>query len=406
MNKPATNYQPSSEILQRYAQILINFALNSGRGIKQGEVVKLMVPDVAKPLARELRNTVLKAGGQPLLRLIPTEMSRDFYQLANDEQLTFFPADYLKEEVKLIDHQVAIIADPNPDELQEVKGQKIVKARDSKKPYIDWKTSKENQGDFTWTAALWGTPAKAKIVGLSYEEYWQQIIQACFLDQEDYLDQWRQIFKMQAKIKTQLNQLKIEWLLVKGEKIDLKIKLGANRVWNGGSGRNIPSFEFFTSPDWHQVEGQVKFNQPLYRYGQVIKGVNFVIKDGLITKATAEKGERFLKEMLKSPNADKIGEFSLTDKRMSRITHIMAETLYDENIGGPYGNTHLAIGRAYQDCYRGNPSQVGQAKWQEMGFNNSAEHTDFISTTDRTVTAILTDGSKKIIYQDGQFTLD
>lgn len=399
-----SSYQPKPKILERYAQVLINFALNSGQGIKTGEVVRLVVPDIAKPLAKELRNTVLKAGGHPLLRLLPTEMSQDFYQLANEDQLTFFPEKYLKEQVKLVDHQVAIIAEPDPYELKEVDPQKIVKARDARKPYFDWKTNKENRGDYTWTAALWGTPAKAKIVGLSYEEYWQQIIQACFLDQENYMEEWQNIFSMQREIKDRLNQLKIDWLEVKGPDVDLKIKLGANRIWNGGSGRNIPSFEFFTSPDWREVEGQIKFNQPLYRYGQVIKDIELKIEKGLVVKATAKKGERFLKEMLKSPNADKIGEFSLTDSRMSRITHIMAETLYDENIGGPYGNTHLAIGRAYQDCYRGDPNQVTKKEWQEMGFNDSAEHTDLISTTDRTVTATLTDGSQKIIYKNGRFT--
>jgi aminopeptidase len=113
-----------------------------------------------------------------------------------------------------------------------------------------------------------------------------------------------------------------------------------------------------------------------------------------------------LEEMLKTKNASKMGEYSLTDKRMSRITHTMAETLYDENIGGPFGNTHLAIGMAYKDCYRGDASVVAENEWEEMGFNDSAEHTDIISTTDRTVTAVLTDGTEKVIYKDGMFTLD
>jgi aminopeptidase len=32
--------------------------------------------------------------------------------------------------------------------------------------------------------------------------------------------------------------------------------------------------------------------------------------------------------------AAQVGEFSLTDRRFSRITHFMANTLYDENFGG------------------------------------------------------------------------
>lgn len=83
----------------------------------------------------------------------------------------------------------------------------------------------------------------------------------------------------------------------------------------------------------------------------------------------------------------------------------MAETLFDENIGGPFGNTHMAIGMAYQDCYRGDAAKLSKKEWKDRGFNDSAEHTDIVSTTDRTVTATLSDGSKKIMYQAGQFTL-
>ena len=34
----------------------------------------------------------------------------------------------------------------------------------------------------------------------------------------------------------------------------------------------------------------------------------------------------------------------MTDARLSRIDRFMASTLYDENVGGPFGNTHLAVG--------------------------------------------------------------
>jgi leucyl aminopeptidase (aminopeptidase T) len=44
--------------------------------------------------------------------------------------------------------------------------------------------------------------------------------------------------------------------------------------------------------------------------------------------------QNILEEMIKVENADKIGEFSLTDKRISKINKFMAETLYDENFGG------------------------------------------------------------------------
>ena len=204
---------------------------------------------------------------------------------------------------------------------------------------------------------------------------------------------------------TKLNDLKISYLEVDGPDVQLSVGIGEDRCWKGGGGRNIPSFEIFTSPDWRRVEGRIRFNQPLYRYGNVITGVELEIKAGRVVKARAETGEALLLEMLKSPNADKIGEFSLTDKRMSHITHPMAETLFDENIGGPYGNMHLALGMAYQDCYRGDPSQLKKSDWAARGFNDSSEHSDIISTSDRTVRAFLANGQSQIIYRKGQFVI-
>lgn len=399
------DYLPPQKILHKYAQVLVNFALGEKEGICHGEVVQCLVPDIAKPLAKELQTVILQAGGHMLLRLLPTGMDRDFFALASEEQLIFFPEKHLKTRADLIDHSIGIIADPEPYELSDIDPAKIMKMRDAHKKYRDWITDKEQQGNFTWTLGLWGVEAKAALVGLTLEQYWQQIINACFLDAEDPIAQWRTVKKMQEAIRDRLNTLSIEWLHIKGSDVDLKVQLGADRIWKGGADRNIPSFELFTSPDWRGTEGWIKFNQPLYRYGSVVEGIELAFHNGLVTKARAKKGNQLLQQMLKSENANKIGEYSLTDSRLSRITHPMAETLYDENIGGRFGNTHLAIGMAYRDCFRGEQKTVTKPQWKKMGFNDSPEHTDIISTTDRTVTATLSDGSTTVIYADGKFTI-
>ncbi len=192
---------------------------------------------------------------------------------------------------------------------------------------------------------------------------------------------------------------------IEGVDTDLWITIGKNRQWLGGRGANIPSFEIFTSPDWRGTEGIISFNQPLYYLGNIITGITLQFRQGKVVKAQATKNEPLLLEMIKVKNADKIGEFSLTDKRFSKIDKFMAETLYDENIGGPYGNTHIALGKSYHDSYAGNPAIVTTKQWQEWGFNDSAIHTDIISTTQRQVTAYLSNGDKRVIYKNGQFTL-
>jgi len=399
-------YQPSQTIVNKYAQVIINFALNSGKGIRPGEIVLCNIPDVAKPLALALQTTILKSKGHPLIRLIPTQFSKAFFAHASKDQLTFFPKNYLKAKTNLIDHQVNVIADVDPQELVHTDPKKIFLKRDAFKPYQDWITDKEVKGKFTWTTVLWGVPAKAKQVNLSYKKYWNQIIEACFLDTQNPIIKWRQIIKVQKQTLRKINLLKIASLHMIGKDTDLHITLGANRIFNGGSGRNIPSFEIFTSPDWRGTQGYFYANQPLYRYGNIVKDIRLDFDKGKVIKAKAGIGNSLLKQMLKTKNADKLGEFSLTDKRFSRLTHVMAETLYDENIGGPFGNTHIAIGKSYKDCYRGtDASSLTSKDWQKIGFNDSPEHTDIISTTDRTVTATLINGVKKIIYKNGQFTL-
>jgi aminopeptidase len=398
-------YQPSEDTLRKLADLLITFALGSGKGVKPFEVVQLTVPDVAKPLYIHLLRSVLKAGAFPKVTLLPTGTEKIFFDLANEKQLTFFPTEFKKAEADLIDHHVSIIADVNPKELSSVDPKKLFKTMDARRQMRDWLNAKEQQGKFTWTLALWGTEAMAKEAGMSLKEYWHEIIVGCYLDKQDPVKEWQRIQKEQDRLKKTLDAMKIQSVKVEAERIDLTVGVGSNRAWLGGSGRNIPSFEIFVSPDWRMTEGTITFNQPLYRYGNILKEVSLEFRRGKVVRATAKKGQKVLDAMLERKNADKIGEFSLTDRRFSRITKFMANTLFDENIGGRYGNTHIALGRAYRDSYIGDMSKPTEVEWETMGYNESPEHTDIISTEDRTVTATLENGKRKVIFKDGQFTV-
>jgi len=403
-------YHPEKKILEKYAQVLVNFALNSGQGIKKGEVVAVMGNEASKPLYAAVLHTVWKSGGHVLQKYAPDNESwfsfdGAFYECAEEEQLTHFPKKYLKGLVEQADHSIFLIAETDKMSLKDVDPEKIMKRRLAMKPYSEWRNKKENLGKFTWTVALYGTPHMAKDVKLTQEQYWEQIIQACYLDEKDPVAKWKKLHEqMQAYIE-KLNTLPIEKLHVVGNDMDLWLTLGEKRKWAGGSGRNIPSFEIFTSPDWRGTEGWIRFNQPLYQYGSLIDGIELTFRKGVVVESKVEKNENLLKKMIEVPNANKIGEFSLTDRRFSRISKFMGETLYDENVGGQYGNTHIALGDSFRECFAGDPSKVSQGQWKKLGFNDSSIHTDIVSTTDRTVTALLTDGTKKVIYKKGKFTL-
>jgi aminopeptidase len=396
-------FQPSDEILKKYADVLVKFALNSGAGIKHGEVIQCIVPDVAKPMLVALQRSILEAGGHPIMRMLPTGVDRTFYELANEDQLTFFPKNYIRSRIQLIDHSIGILADHDLKELVGIDPAKIIKAQEAQKQAREWMTDKEYEGKFTWTLGLYGTPAMAKEAGLSLEDYWQQIVHACFLDEADPIGHWQAVSKEQDRVKSALNALPIKDIHIEAEGTDLWISLGEKRQWVGGSGRNIPSFEIFTSPDWRGTNGTISFNQPLYHYGNIIRDIQLQFKDGKVVEARAAKNQKLLEQMIARPNADKIGEFSMTDHRMSRITHFMANTLFDENIGNHFGNTHIAVGMSYKDAYAGDPRDLNKTLAKQYGFNNSGEHCDIVSTTDRTITAVMHDGSEKVIFADGEF---
>ena len=401
-------YTPPEVVLEKYAKVLVNFALGGGTGIKKGETVYLQAGLSALPFYRALKKVILDSGGHMINSLGDDEdgFGRYFYDHATDEQITSFPAPYFKGLVKVIDHRIAILSEHDVHELDGVDPKKMMLAQRSRKPLSDWLNDKENKGLYTWTLALYGTPSMAKEAGISLEEYWRQIINACYLDKADPIAEWRKISREVERVAETLTKLKIKELHVKGKDADLKILVGDNRKWLGGSGRNIPSFEVFTSPDWRGTEGWIRFNQPLYYFGPKVEGIELHFKKGRVVKATAKKNQNLLKEMLATDKgASQIGEFSLTDKRLSRISKFMAETLFDENMGGPYGNTHLAVGKSYTDTYAPGAKHASKATFKEHGYNQSAIHVDMISTVDRTVTAKLSDGKSRVIYKDGQFTV-
>jgi aminopeptidase len=280
----------------------------------------LQVPECAKPLLIELRNQVLRSDGYPIIQYLPDDMAQDYYELASDEQITHFPDKYIKGKVDEIDVSIHVIANTNRYELKDINPKKLMQKQKSFKPYIEWRNEKENNGKFFWTLCMYPTQHMANDVNLTLEEYWAEVIKACYLDEEDPIKKWQEIESEIERVKTELNAMSIEKLHVKGEHIDLNVGIGENRQWLGGSGHNIPSFEVFISPDKYKTQGKIFFNQPLYSHGNKIQNITLEFKEGKIINSSAEIGEELLKEMIATDGADMIGEYSLTDSRLSKIT--------------------------------------------------------------------------------------
>ena len=399
-------------LLKKYAQVMVNYALNNGHGINKGDTVFLVGQECTKDLFTAIAREVYAAGGNLITNYQPnnlkdTSLVRYFLQHGTDEQVGFFAEPYWKGIVEATDHICFIISEPDIHYLEGIPAAKISRMNSARAPYMKMREQKEAAGKLSWSLCLYGTESMAAEAGISLEEYWEQIIEACYLREDDPVSKWKNVQAEIETIKDKLDALEIEKLHIKGEDVDLHVQIGAARKWLSGGGKNIPSFEIFTSPDWRGTTGSIHFNQPLYYSGKRIAGVSLTFENGVVTSSTATENEDALKEMIAQENADKVGEFSLTDRRHSRITRFMATTLYDENMGGEFGNTHIALGNAYKDTFTGDMMTVTEEQWAEMGYNSCPKvHTDIISTSNRTVTATLGNGTEKIIYTDGQFTLD
>lgn len=391
--------------LEKYADVLL-WGLRTARTgrYKKNDIVLIRCDLSAVSLAERLQARILDMGMHAILRMgLTSDMERIFYEKANNRQLVFEPPGE-KELHESLNGSLYLCAPESLTHLSNVDPRKIGKTAVARKPLRDILHKREELGVFGWTLCMFPTAELAKQAGISMRQYTNQVIRACYLDTNDPVQAWKSIHRDATAVKKWMNSMKVKYYHIESESIDLRISPGKNRRWIGISGHNIPSFEMFISPDWRGTEGVYFANQPSFRSGHRVGGVGLEFKKGKAVKVSAKTGRDFvLKQLSMDQGASAIGEFSLTDKRFSKINKFMANTLFDENYGGRYGNCHIALGSSYSDTYDGNPAELTKGMKRRLGLNDSALHWDLVNTERKTVTAYLTSGAKVIVYENGMF---
>lgn len=391
--------------LDKYADVLL-WGLKKARAqhYRKGDIIMVRFDPAALRLAEILHAKILSMGMNPMMRFNGTPaMDVNFYGIANPKQLVFQPPGS-RELLNRLNGSIFLSAPDSLTHLRSTDPRKIAKAAIAYKPLRDILTKRDERGAFGWTLCTLPTAELARHARLSLSKYTQQVIRACYLSRPDPPREWETIYTSARALKRWLNSLKVKRFVIQSPSIDLVITPGERRRWIGISGHNIPSFELFFSPDWRGTEGTYYANLPSFRSGNYISGVRLEFKKGSAVSIRAEEGEAFARKQLSMDSgARRVGEFSLTDKRFSRINSFMANTLFDENYGGRYGNCHLAVGSSYSDTYDGNQAALTREKKQKLGFNDSALHWDLVNTEQKTVTAHLAAGKKVIIYENGMF---
>lgn len=397
----------SEKRIKKYCDVLL-WALKKARkgACRKNEIVMIRYDLPALRLAEALQAKLLDGGMNPVLRVGMTpRMEKQFYVRANKRQLLFQPPGE-KELYQKLNGGIYLHAPDSLTHLADVDSSRIGKAAVARKFLKDVLDRREETGKFSWTLCVFPTAELAKQAQLSLTRYANQVIKACYLNAKDPVARWEETYRNALAIKRWLNRMKIKRLHVESDQVDLTLTPGERRKWVGLTGHNIPSFEIFLSPDWRGTNGTYYADQPSYRNGNYVEMVRLTFDKGKVAKSEAAKGGSFLaKQVALDPGAARVGEFSLTDKRFSRIDCFMANTLFDENFGGKHGNCHLALGSSYSDTYDGDVSTLTREMKRKLGFNDSALHWDLVNTEDKRITAYLAGGGKAVIYEKGIFAL-
>ena len=393
--------------LNRYADVLL-WGLKTSRSgrFKKDDIVLIRYHIPANRLAEIVYAKLLDRGMNPVLRMnLTATMEQNFFKLANNKQIVFQPPGE-EELFKKLNGGIFLHAPESITHLSDVDPKKIGKAAVARKYLRDILDERDQAGAFGWTLCNYPTKEQARHAGLSLRAYADQIVKACFLNRTSPVSHWQNVLKNSTSIKKWLNSMKVKFYHIESANTDLRITPGEKRKWIGISGHNIPSFEIFLSPDWRGTSGIYFADQPSFRSGNYVKGVRLEFKKGVAIKIEARKGEKFVvKQLSIDKGANKLGEFSLTDKRLSRINTFMANTLFDENYGGKNGNCHVALGASYAETYDGNLQELTKEKKKALGFNDSALHWDFVNTEKKRVVAHLASGKKVTIYENGKFAM-
>lgn len=244
----------------------------------------------------------------------------------------------------------------------------------------------------------------------SYEDLYLTIFKACMIDENDPTANWNNyIEKTNAKVEL-LNDLEIKRLhYTNSLGTDLYVNLIPNAKWLGvGTGKekdmlvNMPSYEIFTSPDYHKTEGIVYSSKPLNYNGTLIEDFFLEFKDGKIINYDARKGKNVLKGIIESDaNSKYLGEVALVpiNSPIANMNLTFYETLFDEN-----ASCHLALGDSFITIID-NYEKYSKDDLLAVGLNQSKIHVDFmIGTDDLNIDAETKDGIINI-FKDGKFNI-
>jgi aminopeptidase len=353
------------DIYKKYAKLLVNYSLE----LKKGDKFLVRSSYLAEDLLKEVYGEALAVGAHPELKIDLNGIEKIFYETANEEQLKYITPTS-KYIIENYDASISVIAPFNLKELQNVDPAKKQTAYMAQDDLMKTYMRRTAEGSFRWNKCVFPTDAAAQECGMSRSEYEEFVYSACFLYEDDPIDEWKKLEKKQQKIVDYLNGK--DQIRYVGKDIDITFSAKGRKWINCAGDFNMPDGEVFTSPVEDSVNGKIRFTYPGIHMGQEIEDISLEVKEGQVVKWDAKEGKELLDKILEIPGAKRFGEAAIgTNKGINKFTKNM---LFDEKIGG---TIHMAIGAAIPEA---------------GGKNESSVHWDML--------ADMTDGGE--IYADGE----
>jgi aminopeptidase len=397
----------TEDILDNYAEVLL-WGLGVARRapFKKSDVVLVRFDAPALPLAETLVEKLHENGQVPVPRMEPTpRMERAFYLQGNRKRL-LFEAPGERELYQNLAGSIRCIAPMRFGHLDDIDPDYFGIAQQGRRGLLQILSAREQAGLYGWTLGVYPTQALADEAGIGLDAYAEAIRKACMLGCGSPVLQWKLLRKEMQALTDRLNALDLRTLRVQSASMDLLLTLGEQRKWVCLSGRNIPSFEIYVSPDWRGTEGAYFADFPMRRNGRLVSELKLEFRQGEAVQCSAKVGEEYAISQLRSDaGANKLGEFALVDKRFSRIDAFLANPLFDENYSGPHGSCHIALGQSYLNTCALPQAQLDAEAIKELGFNISSLHWDLVNTEEKRVVGTNRKRDKIRIYENGQFTI-
>ncbi|WP_461207783.1 aminopeptidase [Clostridium sp. DL1XJH146] len=360
--------------LKKLAKLLVNYSAE----VKKDDFVLVQSDSIAEPWMVEVVKAAIETGAHVETIIKSGQVGYEKLKNSSAEQLQ--QEDFIqKYAMEKADVWLTAWGTTNTKANSNIDSEKIALNSKGASSWRKIYSSKTGDGSMRWCGTQFPTQADAQEASMSLSEYEDFVYGAGLLDKEDPIAEWKRISAEQERWVKYLDGKKKLHIISKDT--DLTVNIDGRKWINCDGKANFPDGEIFTSPVEDGVNGHISFSFPGIYFGKEIEGIRLEVKDGLVVKALAKKGEDLLHSLLKiDEGSSRFGEVAIgTNYGIQKFTRNM---LFDEKIGG---TVHLAIGDSMPEA---------------GGLNRSTIHWDMLCDM-REEGKIYADG--ELFYENGQF---